>query len=161
MWIKIANAAVSTLFAIVRAKQDAIGDREKAGYCFRIYLNSSFAQVETHGKFFAGEDVRILSFLECAFQLVQLISGKRRPRAPHFPRSVTSIILSVIWKCVLFTRMNASLHDSYAPEILSERSVCFSFFSANCWDGQNFFASTSGGVSSIFAPSAVSCRSEV
>lgn len=51
---------------------------------FEFYLNSSFAEIETHGQFLASEDVRILGLLEGPFQLVQLEGRERRPRSAHF-----------------------------------------------------------------------------
>lgn len=49
-----------------------------------FYLNSSFAEIETHGQFLASEDVRILGLLEGPFQLVQLEGRESRPRSAHF-----------------------------------------------------------------------------
>lgn len=50
------------------------------------HLYSCFAQVQSHGEFFSGEHVRVLSFLESSFQLVQLVRGEGRSTSPDLSR---------------------------------------------------------------------------
>lgn len=73
------------------------------------YLYSGFAEVQPHRKLLSCEDIRILSFLESSFELMQLVSCECRSWPPNFSRSWISRVIERFIHHFSFTN-NVALH---------------------------------------------------
>ena len=82
----------------------------------RAYLNTGFAQFQSHGKLFSGENVGVLGFFKSLLQLVELVCGKSGTRPANFSWRLLVLRRSLMWVWarngphqVLFVRVSFNL----------------------------------------------------